>query len=92
VTHVVCEIALAKGGWKYAPSRSRVQRKLRRVFEDSLLAVTYHECGDDNLVEVEIKVDGDEDDCDWLCDTIFRTFLEWTPEYESMIEVSFAID
>ena len=53
---------------------------------DSLLAVTFHDPDDDNAVEVEIGVDGDEDSCDWVCDTIFKTFLEWKPEYESMID------
>jgi hypothetical protein len=92
VTHVVCEIALSKGRWSYYPSPSRVRRKLGRVFGDWLLAMTFHDPGGDTAVEVEISVDGDEDSCDWLCDTIFRTFLEWKPEYESMIEVSLAVD
>ena len=92
MTHVVCEIVLSKGRWSYCPNRSRVRRTLRRVFEDSLLAVTFHDPDDDNAVEVEIGVDGDEDSCDWVCDTIFKTFLEWKPEYESMIEVFLAVD
>lgn len=92
MTHVVCEIVLCRGRWGYCPSSCRVRRELRRVFRDSLLAMTFHDPGDDNAVELEISIDGDEDDCDRICDIIFRTFLEWKPEYESMIEVSLAVD
>ena len=92
MTHVVCEIALAKGRWRYCPSFKRVQRKLRRAFGDRLLNATFHNTGDDNAVEVEISVDADEESCDGICDILFRTFLEWRPEYESMIEISFAVD
>ena len=92
MSRVVCEIALSKGSWSFYPHPSRVLWKLRQVFTDSLLTVTFHDPSEDNVVEVEIDVEGNEDDCDWISDTIFKTFFLWKPEYESMVEVSLAID
>lgn len=86
MSFVACEIALSKGRWNYSPSPERVRRKLESLFEDSLLAVTFRELSDDNAIEVEVRVDVWET-CEWVCDTIFRAFLKWNPEYESMIEV-----
>jgi hypothetical protein len=86
VSFVACEIALSKGRWNYSPSPERVRRKLESLFEDSLLAVTFRDLSDDNAIEVEVRVDVWET-CEWVCDTIFRAFLKWNPEYESMIEV-----
>ena len=92
MTHVVCEIALSKGRWHYPPSRRRVRRKLRRVFGDLLLAGAFRKPDEDNAIEVEITVKGDEDSCEWISDIIYRAFLKWKPEYESMIEVFLAVD
>ena len=86
MSFVACEIALSKGRWNYSPSPERVRRKLESLFEDSLLAVTFRDLSDDNAIEVEVRVDVWET-CEWVCDTIFRAFLKWNPEYESMIEV-----
>ena len=86
MSFVACEIALSKGRWNYPPSTERVGRKLWRLFEDSLLAVTFRDLGDDNAIEVEVRVDVWET-CERVCDTIFRAFLEWNPEFESMVEV-----
>jgi hypothetical protein len=91
VTSVFCEIALSKGRWGYRPSRSRARRHLRRTFGNRLLDVICHAPGD-NAIEMDIRVDGDEDNCEEVRDAIFRAFLEWKPEYESMIEVSVAVD
>lgn len=86
MSFVACEIVLSKGRWNYPPSSQRVRRKLWRLFEDSLLAVTFRDPGDDNVIEAEVSVDGWET-CERACDIISRAFLEWKPEYESMIEV-----
>jgi len=86
VSFVACEVALSKGRWNYPPSTERVRRKLWRLFEDSLLAVTFRDPGDDNAIEAEVCVDSWES-CDRVCDIIFRAFLEWNPEFESMVEV-----
>ena len=86
MSFVACEIALSKGRWHYPPSPERVERKLWRLFEDSLLAVTFRNPGDDNAIEAEVCVDGWES-CERVCDIIFRSFLEWSPEFESMVEV-----
>ena len=86
MSFVACEIALSKGRWNYSPSPERVRRKLESLFEDSLLAVTFRDLSNDNAIEVEVRVDVWET-CEWVCDTIFRAFLKWNPEYESMIEV-----
>jgi hypothetical protein len=59
---------------------------LWRRFEDSLLAVTFHDPGDDNAIEAEVRVDTWEA-CERVSDIIFRAFLEWKPEHESMVEV-----
>ena len=92
MTHVVCEIALGKGRWRHCPLFNRVRRKLRRAFGNRLLNVTFHNPGEENAVEVEISVDADEESCDGICDILHRTFLQWRPQYESMIEISFAVD
>ena len=86
MSFVACEIVLSKGRWNYSPSPERVRRKLESLFDDSLLAVTFRDLRDDNAIEVEVRVDVWET-CEWVCDTIFRAFLKWNPEYESMIEV-----
>jgi len=86
VSFVACEIVLSKGRWNYPPSPERVRRKLESLFEDSLLAVTFRDPSEDNAIEVEVSVD-DWETCERVCDTIFRAFLKWNPEYESMIEV-----
>ena len=91
MTNVFCEIALSKGRWGYRPSRSRARRNLRWTFAGRLLDVTFHDPGD-NAIEMDIRVDGDEDNCEEIRDAIFRAFLEWKPEYESMIEVFVAVD
>ncbi|MCL4852288.1 MAG: hypothetical protein KJZ78_13015 [Bryobacteraceae bacterium] len=89
MSHIVLEIVLSKGKWSYHPSPRRVRRKLEQVFENSLLAVTFDD-PDDSAIEAEIGIEGHEDACEGICDTIFRAFLEWKPEYESMIEVGIA--
>jgi len=86
VSYAVCEVALSKGRWARCPSPGRVRKKLRRIFGDSLLAVTFREPADDNLIEAEVRVNA------WMTfervsDIIFRAFLGWKPEYESMVEV-----
>lgn len=86
MSFVACEIVLSKGRWNYPPSSQRVRRKLWRLFEDSLLAVTFRDHRDDNAIEAEVSVEGWET-CERTCDIIFRAFLEWKPEYESMVEV-----
>lgn len=86
MSFVACEIALSKGRWNYSPSPERVRRKLESLFEDSLLAVIFRDPSEDNAIEVEVSADSWET-CERACDTIFRAFLEWNPEYESMIEV-----
>jgi len=85
VSRIACEIALSKGKWSYYPSSRRVRRKLRRILGDLLLEVRFHDS--DDAIEAEVCVEDDEDACEDICDTIFRAFLEWKPEYESMIEV-----
>lgn len=86
MSFVACEIALSKGCWSRYPSSARVRRELQRVFEDSLLAVTFRDPGNDNAIEADVGVDGWET-CERICDIIFGAFLRWKPEYESMIEV-----
>jgi hypothetical protein len=90
VSVVVCEIALSKGRWNYYPSRRRVRRKLWRLFGHRLAAVTFHDPGADTAVEAEISVEGTDEE--GTVDTLIRAFLEWTPEFESMVEVSVAVD
>ena len=86
MSFVACEIVLSKGRWNYPPSPERVRRKLQQVLDESLLAVTFRDPGEDNLIEVEVHSDGWET-CERISDILFRVFLEWNPEYESMIEV-----
>ena len=86
MSFVACEIVLSKGRWNYPPSPERVRRKLESLFEDSVRAVTFRDPSEDNAIEVEVSVD-DWETCERVCDTIFRAFLKWNPEYESMIEV-----
>ena len=86
MSFVACAIVLSKGRWNYPPSPERVRRKLESLFEDSLLAVTFRDPSEDNAIEVEVSVD-DWETCERVCDTIFRAFLKWNPEYESMVEV-----
>ena len=91
MSRVVCEIVLSQGQWSYCPTRLRVQRRLRQVFGDSLLVVTFHD-SDDGAIDTEASVAGDEDSCEGISDAVFRAFLEWRPEFESMIDVSVAVD
>lgn len=89
MSRIVFEIALSKGKWNYHPSSQRVRRKLERIFEDSLLEVTFDDSGD-GAIEAEVHVQGSEDSWESICDSVFTAFLEWKPEYESMIEVGIA--
>jgi hypothetical protein len=86
VSFVACDIVLSKGRWNYPPSPARVRRKLWRLFEDSLLAVSFHDPGGDNAIEAEVRVDTWET-CERVSDIVFRAFLEWKPAHESMVEV-----
>jgi hypothetical protein len=86
VNYAVCEVALSKGHWARCPHPGRVRKKLRRVFGDSLLGATFREPGSENLIEAEVRVCA-RMTCERVSDIIFRAFLGWKPEYESMIEV-----
>jgi len=90
VSRVVCEIVLSEGQWDRPPDPERLRRLLKWRFGTRLLDVTFHAPAEDNAVEMEISVYGD--DCDRVRDALFETLLRLRPEYESMIEVSPAID
>ena len=90
MSRVVCDIALSKGKWGYHPSRRCVRRRLRWLFGDDLIGVTFHDPSKDNVVEAEISVEGTDEE--GAVDTLIRAFLEWTPEFESMVEISVAVD
>jgi len=90
VSRVVCEIVLTEGQWGCPPDSLRLRSLLKWRFGASLLDVTFHAPTDDNAVEMEISVCGE--DCDRVRDALFETLLRLKPEYESMIEVSPAVD
>jgi hypothetical protein len=92
VTHVLCEIVLAKGRWEHPLTPARLRSMLKWRFKKGLLDVTFHAPAEENAVEMEISVAGDEDACDWARDAVFETLLRFKPEYESMIDVSLAVD
>ena len=90
MSRVVCEIVLAEGRWGRPLDPVRLRSLLKWRFGTRLLDVTFHAPAEDNAVEMETSVVGE--DCDRVRDALFETLLRLKPEYESMIEVSPAVD